>query len=134
MVTESVFLEKLNWFKEREKPETVLLLEGDKQLTKIVVAWTNMETKQKKPLGELPGDSESEVWQWLWENIEYSEEVLCAISSVPPYSLKNKLALLIGNRLLYPDGTANSFVQRYLRERVLKLFESKSRKRAGKSR
>ena len=32
---------------------------------------------------------------------------------------------LIGNRVLYPDGTVNSFVQRYLRDRVLKLFEPK---------
>jgi hypothetical protein len=27
--------------------------------------------------------------------------------------------------VIYPDGTINSFVQRYLRDRVLKLFEAK---------
>jgi len=35
---------------------------------------------------------------------------------------------LIGNRIIYPDGTINSYVQRYLREQVVKLFEAKSKK------
>ncbi len=40
--------------------------------------------------------------------------------------VERKLKPLIGNRVLYPDGTVNSFVQRYLRERVLKLFDAKT--------
>lgn len=43
-------------------------------------------------------------------------------------ALENKLKPLIGNRVIYPDGTVNSFVQRYLREQVLKLFEAKPKK------
>ncbi|HJX36106.1 MAG TPA: hypothetical protein VJ280_04010 [Dehalococcoidales bacterium] len=35
---------------------------------------------------------------------------------------------LIGNRILYPDGTVNSYVQRYLREKVINLFDKKTRK------
>jgi hypothetical protein len=47
-----------------------------------------------------------------------------------------KLRSLIGNRILYPDGTVNSFAQRYLRERVLKLFQAKPipRKKSAKPR
>ena len=44
--------------------------------------------------------------------------------------IEHKLKPLVGNRVLYPDGTVNSFVQRYLRERVLKLFDTKPRKSA----
>jgi hypothetical protein len=44
--------------------------------------------------------------------------------------VERKLKPLVGNRVLYPDGTVNSFVQRYLRERVLKLFDTKPRKPA----
>jgi hypothetical protein len=39
---------------------------------------------------------------------------------------------LIGNRIIYPDGTVNSFVERYLRERVVKLFEAKPKKSVKK--
>jgi len=46
-------------------------------------------------------------------------------------ALENKMKPLIGNRIIYPDGTVNSFVERYLREQVVKLFETKP-KRLGK--
>jgi hypothetical protein len=55
------------------------------------------------------------------------KEYLAAIKNV---AKQRKLKPLIGNRVLYPDGTVNSFVQRYLRERVLRLFEAKPRKPA----
>jgi len=44
--------------------------------------------------------------------------------------VERKLKPLVGNRVLYPDGTVNSYVQRYLRERVLRLFDAKPRKPA----
>jgi hypothetical protein len=40
---------------------------------------------------------------------------------------------LIGNHIIYPDGTVNSFVERYLREQVIKLFEAKSKKLGKKN-
>jgi hypothetical protein len=51
-------------------------------------------------------------------------------SSLTARLVERKLKPLIGNRVLYPDGTVNSFVQRYLRERVLKLFDARPRKPA----
>ncbi len=76
----------------------------------------------------LDDSSESEVWRWLWKNTAYSREELKAKSVVYDRLFDSKLELLIGNRVLYPDGTINSFVQRYLREEVLKLFEGKAKK------
>jgi hypothetical protein len=74
------------------------------------------------------GDSEDEVWEWLWSKAVYSREELIAKSGHAEYAFEKKMAPLIGNRLLYPDGTINSFVQRYLRERVLKLFDAKPKR------
>jgi hypothetical protein len=79
---------------------------------------------------ELTGDSENDVWDWLWKNTGFSLTELKAKTGVP-YSesvLKQKMKPLIGNRILYPDGTVNSFVQRYLRGEVAKLFEAKAKK------
>jgi site-specific recombinase XerD len=47
--------------------------------------------------------------------------------------IERKLKPLVGNRVLYPDGTVNSFVQRYFRERVLKLFNTKPGKSAKRA-
>lgn len=131
-MSDELYAEKLAHFKENERPEVVLLIADDLDLIKIIVAWTNTTVVPSEKLSPLRGDSESEVWQWLWKNAVYSREELAAKSALTEYGFEKKMAPLIGNRLLYPDGTVNSFVQRYLRDRVLKLFEAKPKRAARK--
>ena len=127
---ESLYAEKLVWFKQNERPEAVLLVTDNTERLKIIVAWTNLEVQQADKLTKLTGKSANEVWEWLWENTRYSRAELKEKIGIPlsELSLENKMKPLIGNRVLYPDGTLNSFVQRYLREQVLKIFEAKPRK------
>jgi len=127
-LSEDSYAEKLAHFKDNEKPEVVLLIADDLDLIKIVVAWTNTTVTRAEKLGHLRGESESEVWDWLWNNAVYSREELIAKSALSEYGFEKKMTPLIGNRVLYPDGTVNSFVQRYLRDRVLKLFEAKPKR------
>ena len=131
---EDPYAEKLAWFKQNERPEAVLLIADEPNRIKIVIAWTSLDVKRAKKLTKLKGESENEVWVWLWENAEYSRKELVVKIGVPlaESGLENKMKPLIGNRILYPDGTVNSFAQRYLREQVVKLFEAKPRKPAKK--
>lgn len=131
-MSEDLYVEKLAWFKENEKPESVLLVADDSNLIKIVVAWTNTKVTRANKLDHSQGDSEDELWDWLWSNAVYSREELIAKSGHPEYAFEKKMAPLIGNRILYPDGTVNSFVQRYLRDRVLQLFDAKPKRPAKK--
>jgi len=133
LLSEDLYAEKLAHFKENEKPEVVLLIADDLDLIKIVVAWTNTTVTRAEKLSPLRGDLKSEVWQWLWKNAVYSREELIAKSALSEYGFEKKMKPLIGNRVLYPDGTVNSFVQRYLRDRVLKLFEAKPKRSTKKS-
>jgi hypothetical protein len=126
------YADKLAHFKENEKPEVVLLIADDLDLIKIIVAWTNTTVTRAEKLSPLRGDSQSEVWEWLWKNAVYSRDELAAKSALTEYGFDKKMRPLIGNRVLYPDGTVNSFVQRYLRDRVLKLFEAKPKRPAKK--
>ncbi len=48
-----VYAEKLDWFKENEKPEVVLFVGDDPALTKIVLAWTNTAVSR---VGKAPLD------------------------------------------------------------------------------
>ena len=125
-----LFAERLVAFKKQETPEVVLLIADDPALTKIIVAWMSMAVGRSKKSVKLRSDSEHEVWQWLWKNTTHSRQELMAKSGLYGNDLGRKLETLIGNRIIYPDGTVNSFVQRYLREKVLKLFDAKPRKRA----
>jgi len=131
---EDIYTEKLAWFKQNEKPEAVLLIADNPELIKIVVAWTSLDVKRAGKLARLSGESESEIWEWLWQNTKYSlselkEKIGISFSDI---ALENKTKPLIGNHIIYPDGTVNSFVQRYLREQVLKLFEAKPKKSVKK--
>jgi len=134
-INEDLYLEKLAWFKQNERPEAVLLVADNPERIKIVIAWTNLNVRRAEKLTELTSESENEVWEWLWENTQYSRTELKEKISVPfsESGLESKMRPLIGNRVLYPDGTVNSFVQRYLREQVLKLFEAKQKRPAKKS-
>jgi len=124
---ENLFSEKLTWFKENEKPEVVLLVADDPKKIRVVVAWSNMLVQQKVHPTLLNGDSESEIWDWLWEQIEYSLEELLGKTALPDYEVKKIFSHLVGNRVIYPDGTVNSFVQRFMREKVVNLFTSKTK-------
>jgi hypothetical protein len=129
-MTEDLYTEKLNWFKQNEKPEAVLLVADNPDLVKIVVAWASLDVKRADRLTRLPGESEREIWEWLWQNTTYSlkelkEKIGTSLSEI---ALENKMRPLIGNRIIYPDGTVNSFVERYLREQVVKLFEVKPKR------
>ena len=131
-MSENLYAEKLAWFKRNEKPEVVRLVADDPELTKIIVAWTTLEVTAAEKLSKLTAGSENETWEWLWENARYSRRALMERIGVAfsESGLDSRMKPLIGNRVLYPDGTVNSFVLRYLRDRVLKLFSTKSKKPA----
>ncbi len=134
-MSEDLYAEKLAWFKRNEKPEVVLLVADNPERVKLVLAWTNLNVKHTEKLTELRGEGENEVWDWLWENAKYPKKELVEKIGVPlsELGLESKMKPLIGNRVIYPDGTVNSFVQHYLREQVVKLFEAKPKKPTRKT-
>lgn len=127
-MTDDLYDRKLAWFKQNENPEPVLLVADHDVSIRIALAWSNTDVGRALRLSRLSGDSEHQVWEWLWENADYSREELVRNSAQSKYGFEQKLLPLVGNRALYPDGTVNSFVRRYLRERVLQLFDSKSKR------
>lgn len=122
---------KLEAFKRQEQPETVLMLAGSAELTRIALAWSGMPVARKKKLKSCETDDHEGVWRWLWDNIEYSQdELLNRVPGSTPQTARN-FAALVANRVLYPDGTLNSFVSKYMKERVLGLFGIRRRKAAS---
>jgi hypothetical protein len=105
------------------------MLADDPERIGIVIAWTNINVKPAETVTELVNTCETVIWDWLWENtlFSYSELKEKTGTSLSEIGLENKMRPLIGNRIIYPDGTVNSYVQRYLRERVVHLFENKGK-------
>jgi len=124
----ALFTEQLQRLKRDESPEAVLLVADDPALMKIAIAWTSLDVRPAEEPTEPPDELDRKAWDWLWANVEYSVDELAEKSGLTAPLVERKLRPLIGNRVLYPDGTVNSFVQRYLRERVLKLFDAKPKR------
>jgi hypothetical protein len=125
MSKQDLYAERLLRFKENEKPEAVLMAADSPHLLKIVVAWTGMPVCRKRLLRQLKGTGEEAIWNWLWENTEYSHDELIKRIPAADTTTPRKIEALIANRVLYPDGTANGFVEKYLREQVLRHFSRK---------
>jgi hypothetical protein len=118
----SKFQEELDAFRRAEQPEAVLLVAGNTEYVSIAAAWTDTSIRRRRRPGGPPGVSDAARWNWLWENVSFSGESLRKRSGVPGSRFQDRLDTLIASRALYPDGTLNSFVRRYLRERVLRLL------------
>jgi len=125
---EDSYAQELARLKRNENPEAVLLVADDSDFMKIIVAWVSLDVRKVEQPSPPTGESHRDVWDWLWANSRYSLADIAEMSGLTAPLVERKLKPLIRNRVLYPDGTVNSFVQRYLRERVLKLFDSKPRK------
>ncbi len=131
MGMEDPFLVRLEGFRRRESPDVVLIVEGDLRLARLVVSWRNLDVLRRAILPALPDRvSDGAAWSWLWEGVEFSREALGVASGLPLEELDRHLGVLIGNRIIYPDGTANSFVERYVRERAEALLAPETRRRA----
>jgi len=124
-----LYYQHLASFKEKEQPEGVLLLADEPQLIRLSVAWTNIHVEAAEQPSGLDDDSKCAIWNWLWDNTHFSKEDLVSNSGAFRSSFDGHIRTLIGNRILYPDGSINTFIQRYLRERVARLFDSKPRGR-----
>src|SRR4030043_2059858 len=82
-MSEDIFTEKLAYFKQNEKPEVVLLVADNPEFIKILVVWPILDVKWEENDSRLPGDSEREVWDWLWKNTRFSLVELKEKADIP---------------------------------------------------
>jgi hypothetical protein len=130
---ERLWVERLAEFKSQENPEVVLLLPNAPDFIRITTAWTITAASPRAKLTQPPQDGGANAWwNWLWENAEFSLPDLVQKADLSEFQVGRKLQVLIGNRIIYPDGTVNSFVQRYLRDKVPKLFQLKNARTSTK--
>jgi hypothetical protein len=123
------FEDTLDRFRQKEQPEAVLLVASDKDYVNVASAWMRLSVRRRRRLTKPVRTSEADEWDWLWENVQFSEDSLRQKSGVPEKQFQDRLDTLIANRVLYPDGSVNSFVRRYMREKVLRLLGVDARTR-----
>jgi len=121
----------LQYFKDHEQPESVLMVAGSMSLIRIILCWSRVKIRQIGPLKACNTRGDEEKWAWLWSNVSYRRDHLLASIPSATDRTEKELDALIASRILYPDGTINSFVQKYLQQRTLQVFGARQRKGHG---
>ncbi|MCE5230764.1 hypothetical protein LLG95_14395 [bacterium] len=131
IVRQPVFDRILEQFKSGEQPESVLMVVGNAALIRIILCWAGVEIKRVGNPKTCKATGDEARWAWLWSKVTYSRDDLLA--RIPGAGSRTGKALdaLIASRILYPDGTINSYVQRYLHQRTLQVFGASLGKKSG---
>ena len=125
----SRFTRWLDTFKNEEKAESTLVLAEDKKLTRLLLAWQRTNVVQKRRPPKAPeADNTNGRWDWLWSCVTFSTDDIASVAGLEPRQIVSGLAILRGNRLIYPDGTISRFAAQFLRVKTAGLFRLGNRR------
>ncbi|HOZ49181.1 MAG TPA: hypothetical protein PLO37_21415 [Candidatus Hydrogenedentes bacterium] len=127
------FQRTLDRYKQNEKPESILLVAQDWHLLRLLAVWDETRVQRRRRLSPFPENGDDEMcWQWLWKNACCSVEELAGLTGLSTDAVEKKTGVLIGNRIVYPDGTMTRLAAQFLRTRVLALFNHGNPARSGR--
>ena len=126
------FGEVVAYFKTKETDvvENIAPLIDDADLRNALVAWKSVTIKYSD-MTECKFTEETSQWNWLWQQIQYDQEMFGTVAGIKAANVGSVITRLIGLRLIYPDGTANSMARQYLQQLILQKL---SPKRPGRPR
>lgn len=117
MATDLTFQQAIELFRAQEQLETIVILLGrtpmHESLRRIFVAWQNAPPKVK-PKSTLKFHDGPTLWADLWATVEPDREGLRKITGLTGDPTRY-LDILVGNHLLYPDGTVAESGRKALR-------------------
>ena len=104
---------------EDELGENALTLLDDTILRNGLLAWQSVIVDYDPDL-EYPNDDNNVkfMWKWMWENVSFDAEHFALIVGVQDFEIHSVLERLKAFRLIYPDGTSNSFARACLRQLI----------------
>ena len=113
----------LDQTKENEHPDVVLLISDNAEAQRMLVSWKNLQKgnhdEKKKPTSLND----------IWDNLDFDINQWAAIARVHTGLARDISKMLIANNLIYPDGTLNQFVQKYLNSLVItRISKAKPKK------
>lgn len=95
-------------FRAMETNEDAAPIIGDDDAMKVLSSWSKVDQAWRKPRGKAPvfaHDNHGLVWAWIRSGWTCDIEAVAAGAGVSERVAVEKLAILIGNRLIYPDGS-----------------------------
>lgn len=123
-------------FKAKEKLESgAALMDADGfdiETARVLAAWLTVEPTFK-PVGPMPdkGEPTARAWGWLIAGTQIDYPAIADAADVSIATARARIALLLGNRLIYPDGKAAKFAMDALRAALTVRVRRAARKASG---
>ena len=112
------FGEVLKYFKDGETADTIVPLVESAELRSAIVAWKSVVISYKDAK-DCEEQSESRQWEWMWSKVDFDIRSFGVVAGCRPQDVMNLFERLKGLRLIYPDGTINTFAKKYLQSVIL---------------
>lgn len=118
------FGDLLKKFKEGETADSIVPLVEDVDLRNGVVAWKSVIVRNKG-MAECEENSEAAQWEWLWKQVDFDLDNFSTVAGVAKQKVTPLFMRMKGLRLIYPDGTVNSYAMKYLQSIILAKLPKK---------
>ena len=104
----------------------------DPETVRVIAAFLNIDHTWRMPSRRCPdrGRPTAAAYSWLMSGYVIDHIAIADAAGVSRQSVVERMAMLIGNRLIYPDGTINIWARKALQTEVAKRGRTQSK---GKS-
>lgn len=118
-----------------ESPDDIIPVLGDEDAMKVMIAWSKTDQRWSMPRGKVPtlqaGNHQS-VWSWIVLGWTFDHALIAKIAGVGPRVVHQKLEMLVGLRLIYPDGQMSKSARTALQVHVSQKLGIKPKRPAKK--
>lgn len=90
-----------------DNQDAIIILE-DENAMRVLVAWTHVDNTWYAPSTACPPIVHGKLaaaWDWIRAGWDLDERKVARLAGLPHGIVHGKLEVLIGNRLIYPDGS-----------------------------
>jgi hypothetical protein len=101
-------------FRGVEDNQDAVVVIGDDDAMRVLVAWTHVDNDWYPPSTACPPLVHGKLaaaWDWIRAGWDLNERKISKLAGVPTSVARAKLDVLIGNRLIYPDGSLSKGVR-----------------------
>ncbi|MCK9154544.1 MAG: hypothetical protein M0P12_00370 [Paludibacteraceae bacterium] len=118
--------EALAYFKSMKQTDKIIALFNNQVLIEALLAWKAIPIRFKSSGLQFDGLSDQELWERLWENIEFPMDRWAVISGLKPQLADNIFERLKGYHLIFPDGSVDVMATQYVNSIIIEKLGLKS--------
>lgn len=112
-------------FRGLESVEDAIIILDDEDALRVMVAWKKLDHSWTRPGPRMPqpiAGKLGRLWTWVVQGWDIDVDKVSKLVGLPWTTTHDKIEMLVGNRLIYPDGSTSKYAQtalmRYTSEKL----------------